>query len=71
MGKLIESTFVTLDGVISHPERWGSPYWDDEHTSYATKMLFEADALLLLTGGDATGRDRPDLRRSRARRLRR
>jgi len=47
MGKLIESTFVTLDGVISHPERWGSPYWDDEHTSYATKMLFGADALLL------------------------
>jgi hypothetical protein len=29
MGKLIESTFVTLDRVIGSPERWGSPYWND------------------------------------------
>jgi dihydrofolate reductase len=47
MGKLIESTFVTLDGVISSPERWGQPYWDDEHSAYAAKQLFAADALLL------------------------
>jgi dihydrofolate reductase len=47
MGKLIESTFVTLDGVISSPERCGVPYWDDEHTGYASKLLFAADALLL------------------------
>ena len=57
MRKLIESTFVTLDGVISDtepstapqasPEKWGGPYWDDEHLNYARKLLFAADALLL------------------------
>ncbi len=47
MRKLVESTFVTLDGVISAPEKWGSPYWDDEHYAYARKLLFASDALLL------------------------
>jgi dihydrofolate reductase len=47
MRKLVESTFVTLDGVISDPQVWGSPYWDDEHAGYARKLLFAADALLL------------------------
>lgn len=47
MRKLVESTFVTLDGVISNPQEWGPPYWDDEHASYARELLFAADALLL------------------------
>jgi dihydrofolate reductase len=47
MRKLIETTFVTLDGVISSPEKWGAQYWDEEHTAYAKKLLFAADALLL------------------------
>lgn len=47
MRKLVESTFVTLDGVISAPQEWSPPYWDDEHASYARKLLFAADALLL------------------------
>ena len=47
MGKLIESTFVTFDGVISDPGAWGSPYWDDEHSGYAGKLVEDADALLL------------------------
>jgi dihydrofolate reductase len=47
MRKLVESTFVTLDGVISSPEKWGPPYWNDEHDSYAHELLFAADALLL------------------------
>lgn len=47
MRKLIESTFTTLDGVISDPQRWGPPYWDDQHAGYARKLLFGADALLL------------------------
>jgi dihydrofolate reductase len=45
--RVVESTFVTLDGVISSPEKWGPPYWDDEHAGYARKLLFAADALLL------------------------
>jgi len=47
MRKLVESTFVTLDGVISSPQVWGAPYWDDEHAGYAHNLLFAADALLL------------------------
>lgn len=47
MRKLIESTFMTLDGVISAPGDWGAPYWDDEHHGYAQRLLFDADALLL------------------------
>ena len=47
MRKLVESTFVTLDGVISAPQEWSPPYWDEEHAGYARKLLFAADALLL------------------------
>ncbi|MGR6916794.1 dihydrofolate reductase family protein [[Actinomadura] parvosata] len=47
MRKLVESTFVTLDGVISDPHVWGQPYWDAEHNAYSAKLLFGADALLL------------------------
>jgi dihydrofolate reductase len=57
MRKLVETTFLTLDGVISDtipstaayasPEKWGSRYWDDEHAAYAHKLLFASDALLL------------------------
>lgn len=47
MSKLIESTFATLDGVISEPEVWGPPYWNEEHQNYSMELLFDADALLL------------------------
>ena len=45
--KLVESTFVTLDGVISDPQVWGPPYWDDQHSAYAGKLLDPAEAMLL------------------------
>jgi dihydrofolate reductase len=44
--KLIESTHVALGGQID-PLGWAFPYLDDDHTSYATELLDEADALLL------------------------
>jgi dihydrofolate reductase len=47
MRKLVESTFLTLDGVIEAPQRWGPPYWDDEHSGYSQKLMSTADALLL------------------------
>jgi dihydrofolate reductase len=47
MGKLIESTFVSLDGIISEPQRWSPPYWDAEHAGYASKLLYDSEALLL------------------------
>jgi dihydrofolate reductase len=45
--KLVESTFMTLDGVMSNPQVWGPQYWNDEHLSYAHDLLFASDALLL------------------------
>jgi dihydrofolate reductase len=47
MRKLVESTFVTLGGVIGAPQEWGPPYWDEEHAAYARRLLLAADALLL------------------------
>ncbi len=47
MRKLVEATFMTLDGVISRPQDWSPPYWDEEHAGYAEKLLDPADALLL------------------------
>jgi dihydrofolate reductase len=47
MRKLVESTFVTLDGSIDAPQVWGPPYWDEEHFAYASKLLTPADALVL------------------------
>jgi dihydrofolate reductase len=47
MSKLVESTFVSLDGIISNPQDWSPPYWDDEHAEYAEKLIRDADALLL------------------------
>lgn len=56
MRKLIESTFVSLDGVIddtspstasrAEPQHWGQPYWDENHGGYAAKLVESADALL-------------------------
>ena len=47
MRKLVESTFMTLDGVISRPQDWSPPYWDEEHAGYAQKLIDPAESLLL------------------------
>ncbi len=47
MRKLVESTFLSLDGVINDPQNWSPPYWDEEHASYARQLLDAADCLLL------------------------
>jgi dihydrofolate reductase len=47
MRKLVESTFTTLDGIVSDPHTWGQPYWGDEHDSYGARLLEAADALVL------------------------
>jgi dihydrofolate reductase len=46
MRKLVEWTFVSLDGVIDSPV-WARPFLDDEHHRFARALLDEADALLL------------------------
>ncbi|HXW33020.1 MAG TPA: dihydrofolate reductase family protein [Acidimicrobiales bacterium] len=47
MGKLVESTHVSLGGEIGSPQSWGAPYMNEEHLDYANKLLFGADVLLL------------------------
>ncbi|TDW84503.1 dihydrofolate reductase [Kribbella pratensis] len=39
MRKLIESTFVTLNGVIDEPQNWSPPYWDEEHMAYNQSLM--------------------------------
>jgi dihydrofolate reductase len=47
MRKLLESTFVTLDGVISNPQNWSGPYWDQDHSNYSMSLMEDTEALLL------------------------
>jgi dihydrofolate reductase len=45
--KVIESTLVSLDGVIGDPQVWPEPYFDDEAGARALKQLLAADAMLM------------------------
>jgi dihydrofolate reductase len=47
MRKLVEATFVSLDGVIESPERWAAPLWGQADKDTALRRLNEADAFLL------------------------
>ncbi|TWD73111.1 dihydrofolate reductase [Kribbella amoyensis] len=47
MRKIIESTFITLNGVIDNPQNWSGPYWDEEHAGYSTTLMEGTEALLL------------------------
>jgi dihydrofolate reductase len=46
MRKLINSTYITLDGVIEDPA-WTSPYFDDEASAFAASLTDAADAMLM------------------------
>jgi dihydrofolate reductase len=45
--RIINSTFVSLDGVIEHLERWHFEYHDDESRAIAAELVSGADALLM------------------------
>jgi dihydrofolate reductase len=47
MRKLIETTFVTLNGAIDNPQNWSPPYWDDEHAAYSQGLMEGVDAQVL------------------------
>jgi dihydrofolate reductase len=47
MRKLVESTFVSLDGVVEAPERWALPFFAAENKDAALSNLAEFDAFLL------------------------
>jgi dihydrofolate reductase len=47
MQEIIESTLISLDGVIQDPHLWATPYFDSEAESYALELLSMADAMLM------------------------
>ncbi|MET8051169.1 MULTISPECIES: dihydrofolate reductase family protein [unclassified Streptosporangium] len=47
MGKIIASTYATLDGFIDNPHLWSMQYANAGSGEYALGLLFAADALLL------------------------
>jgi len=47
MGRVVVSTFVSLDGVTESPEKWSLKFWNDEIAKFKHDELFAADALLL------------------------
>ncbi len=47
MRKLIESTFMTLNGAIDNPQHWSPPYWDDEHAAYTQALMEDVEAQVL------------------------
>ena len=47
MGRIIESTLVSLDGVFGDPHVWATEYFDNEAEKYALELLSAADAMLM------------------------
>src|SRR5215510_5732755 len=47
MRKIIESTLVSLDGVMADPHLWATPYFDSEAESHALELLSTSDAMLM------------------------
>ncbi|MFH5211192.1 dihydrofolate reductase family protein [Antrihabitans spumae] len=47
MGKIIESTYITLDGVMEDPQLWSFDYFDPSAMEYASEVLRRSDALLM------------------------
>lgn len=47
MGRLINSTYMSLDAVVQQPERYTFDYRSDDATKYAYDLLFGADAVLM------------------------
>ena len=47
MRKIIESTLVSLDGVIEDPHLWATEYFDSEAENYALQLLSTSDAMLM------------------------
>ena len=47
MGRIVNSTFVSLDGVINHMDRWHFDFIDGETDALAMEQLKAADAMLM------------------------
>ena len=47
MRKVINSTYVSLDGVVTNPQEWTFEFRDDTANRFAFEQLMAADALLM------------------------
>jgi dihydrofolate reductase len=47
MRKVINSTYVSLDGVVTNPQEWTFQFRDDIANQFAFEQLMAADALLM------------------------
>lgn len=47
MGKIINSTFVSVDGVINHMDAWHFDYIDEETNEITLEQIEASDALLM------------------------
>ena len=47
MRKIINSTYISLDGVIEDPARWTATFFDQSAARYARDQLFACDALIM------------------------
>jgi dihydrofolate reductase len=47
MRRIVNSTFVSLDGVINHMDRWHFDFIDDELEAIALEQFRDSDGLLL------------------------
>ena len=47
MRKVTAGLFVSLDGVVESPEKWNSPYFDDEMGEAGGPAMASSDAMLL------------------------
>jgi dihydrofolate reductase len=50
MRKIINSTYVSLDGDQQTLDQWHFDYWSDELAAYAERLLGSSDALLMGRG---------------------
>lgn len=47
MRRIVNSTFVSLDGIVNHMESWHFDYVDDETNQIAAEQLDASEALLM------------------------
>jgi dihydrofolate reductase len=47
MPRIVNSTFISLDGIVNHMDRWHFDFIDDESNAVALEQLAAADGLLL------------------------
>ena len=47
MRRIIESTLLSLDGVLGDPQTWAMEFFDEEAEKFALELLANADAMLM------------------------